>query len=464
MPSWADHIRLGQLTVKGAKANPHQAQNMALIAQRTKLKGGDLESAAGAIATAIQESAVTNINYGDRDSLGLYQQRPSMGWGTAAQVTNPTYAIDKFLSIYLPYRRQGLGWLTASHKTQRSAFASAPAKWYGESLRAARYFLGSGADTSAVTGTGGGDGGGGSTTETRDKPYEFSRGSADKKEDSWTCIGRLAAEVGWRRFTANGELWLVSDQWLVARQPKYRISEGARGVLGLSFEFETRQESTEATLRTVIGRYGLSPGDVVQIAQEGPADGKWLVATTRRDLYSAVQETTLRRAQPKLPEPAPERETVTVNVAGNDVPRANADLGSINNQAARVYRAAEVATSHNWRYSQAQRNSQRPGGFADCSSGVSWVLSQAGVPIPGAMSPNAPVSGSYLSWGQAGPGKFFTIYTNSGHIWIRWNGIGNAWRFDTSGYGDRYTASSGGRNRSTPRPTGSFVARHWAGL
>lgn len=69
MASWADHIRQGNLTVKGKKASAHQAQMMALIATRTKAKGGDLESAAGAIATSIQESNVTNINYGDRDSL-----------------------------------------------------------------------------------------------------------------------------------------------------------------------------------------------------------------------------------------------------------------------------------------------------------------------------------------------------------------------------------------------------------
>jgi hypothetical protein len=53
---------------------------------------------------------------------------------------------------------------------------------------------------------------------------------------------------------------------------------------------------------------------------------------------------------------------------------------------------------------------------------------------------------------------------NAGHIWIRWNGIGPAWRFDTSSYGDSYTGSSGGRNRSTPRPSGGFVQRHWPGL
>ena len=432
---------------------------MALIVSRTRGKGGDLESAAGAIATAIQESNITNINHGDRDSLGLFQQRPSMGWGTAAQVTTPTYAIDKFLSIYLPYRRQGLGWLQASHKTQRSAFASAPAKWYPEALRAAKYFMGASAGSADVTSTTGDGGDTRTISETRDKPYEFSRGTVDKRENSWDCIGRLGEEVNWRRFSKNGELWFVSEEWLNKQRALYRLSETTRGVLALSFDFETRQRAAEATLRAVAGRYALAPGDVVELVDEGPANGKWLVATTRRELTSAVLEVGLKRSTPRLPEPAPERETrtTTVTVAGNDVPRANPDLGSTNSQAQRAYNAAAQATSWNWRYSQPNRNRQGPGGYADCSSGVSWVLDQAGIPIPGAMRPNAPVSGSYLSWGQPGPGKFFTVYTNSGHIWIRWNGIGPMWRFDTGG-------GSGGRNWSTPRSMGGFVARHWAGL
>ena len=40
----------------------------------------------------MQESKVRNITYGDRDSLGLFQQRPSQGWGTPEQILNPEYS------------------------------------------------------------------------------------------------------------------------------------------------------------------------------------------------------------------------------------------------------------------------------------------------------------------------------------------------------------------------------------
>lgn len=49
-----------------------------------------------ALATALQESGLRNLTYGDRDSIGLFQQRPSQGWGSRAQILDPVYASTKF--------------------------------------------------------------------------------------------------------------------------------------------------------------------------------------------------------------------------------------------------------------------------------------------------------------------------------------------------------------------------------
>jgi hypothetical protein len=311
--SWEEHASRGNLTVKGRRASGEQAMHAAMIRSRCVAKGsGDTETVAGAIATAIQESELRNLRGGDRDSLGLYQQRPSQGWGSVAQISNPTYAIDKFLSLYIPYRRQGMGWLQASHRTQRSAHPNAPAAWFAESTRAAKYYGGAGADASVAGGLEGSDG-----SITREKPYEFSRGSPDKPdEDSWTCIGRLADEVKWRRYEANGRIWFASDDWIVSQAPVYRLREGARGVLEISFDYETRKEVAELTARVIASRYQVSPGQVIEVADEGPANGRWILASTRQFLTSPVTELTLRRPQPKLPEPA--AETETIQVAGTD--------------------------------------------------------------------------------------------------------------------------------------------------
>lgn len=58
----------------------------------------DLPARAGtiAIATAIQESKIRNLTYGDRDSVGLFQQRPSQGWGTVEQLQDPIFATNAF--------------------------------------------------------------------------------------------------------------------------------------------------------------------------------------------------------------------------------------------------------------------------------------------------------------------------------------------------------------------------------
>lgn len=79
-----------------------------------------------AVATAIQESDLRNIDYGDRDSLGLFQQRPSQGWGTPAQVIDPVYAATAFYRALLRVPDwQTLPLTQAAQAVQRSAYPDA---------------------------------------------------------------------------------------------------------------------------------------------------------------------------------------------------------------------------------------------------------------------------------------------------------------------------------------------------
>lgn len=98
--------------------------------------------------------------------------------------------------------------------------------------------------------------------------------------------------------------------------------------------------------------------------------------------------------------------------------------------------------------------------YLDCSSSTSKALHMAG------MFPDryAWTSGDLArSYGKPGKGEFFTVYANSGHVWIklhksRWS------RFDTSSYGDSRSWKRGPRLRFLPRPTWGFTARHWPGM
>lgn len=76
------------------------------------------------LITAMTESGLVNVNHGDRDSLGLFQQRPSQGWGSPAQVRDPVYASRKFFKTLREFtgdsRHMPMG--VAAQKVQRSAF------------------------------------------------------------------------------------------------------------------------------------------------------------------------------------------------------------------------------------------------------------------------------------------------------------------------------------------------------
>lgn len=88
-----------------------------------------------ALATAYQESQLRNLPDGDRDSLGLFQQRPSQGWGTVAQIADPVYAAGKFYDALLKvdgWQRMSL--TEAAQAVQYSAFPDAYAKWEGEAV------------------------------------------------------------------------------------------------------------------------------------------------------------------------------------------------------------------------------------------------------------------------------------------------------------------------------------------
>lgn len=78
-----------------------QAHYAGIIVGRAVARGLPARAGSIAMATAYQESGIRNLDYGDRDSVGLFQQRPSQGWGTRAQILDPYYASDAFYTSLL---------------------------------------------------------------------------------------------------------------------------------------------------------------------------------------------------------------------------------------------------------------------------------------------------------------------------------------------------------------------------
>lgn len=103
-----------------------QAENAALIAAIGVHRGLPARAVSIALATAYQESKMVNIEHGDRDSLGLFQQRPSQGWGTEAQILDPVHATNAFYDALVKiHGYEGMRITEAAQKVQRSAFPEA---------------------------------------------------------------------------------------------------------------------------------------------------------------------------------------------------------------------------------------------------------------------------------------------------------------------------------------------------
>ncbi|GAB3221472.1 hypothetical protein GCM10027447_07040 [Glycomyces halotolerans] len=130
----------------------YHAATIAAVGQRD---GMGERAVAVAIATSFQESGLANIDYGDRDSVGLFQQRPSSGWGTEEEILDPVYSSFKF---YEKLRRIE-GWEEmelgdAAQAVQVSAYPDAYDQWEDEGLTVAAAFAGGQeAGVSCIAGT-----------------------------------------------------------------------------------------------------------------------------------------------------------------------------------------------------------------------------------------------------------------------------------------------------------------------
>jgi hypothetical protein len=122
---------------------PEQAQNAAIISAVALRKSLPDHAVTVALAAALQESKLLNLPYGDQDSVGLFQQRPSQGWGTATQILDPNYATSAFYDHLVSIDGwQAMPVTEAAQLVQRSAAPSAYAFWEAKARALARALTG----------------------------------------------------------------------------------------------------------------------------------------------------------------------------------------------------------------------------------------------------------------------------------------------------------------------------------
>ena len=113
--------------------SPEQTSYATTIAAVGKRMGMPDHAVSVALAAALQESKLQNLQYGDRDSLGLFQQRPSQGWGSESEVLTPHYAASAFYRRLARIRDwESLPVTTAAQRVQHSGAPLAYAQWEHE--------------------------------------------------------------------------------------------------------------------------------------------------------------------------------------------------------------------------------------------------------------------------------------------------------------------------------------------
>ena len=130
-------------TVPDVELTAAQLQNASTIAAVGLSRGLPERAVVIALATAYQESSLRNRPDGDRDSVGLFQQRPSQGWGTAAEIGDPVYAAGRFYDALVEVEDWDTGALTVvAQAVQYSGFPDAYAQWEPQATTLARQLTG----------------------------------------------------------------------------------------------------------------------------------------------------------------------------------------------------------------------------------------------------------------------------------------------------------------------------------
>lgn len=217
-----------------------QAANAATISAVGTTRGMPERAVTIALATALQESALRNIEHGDRDSLGLFQQRPSKGWGTPRQILDPVYASGKFyehLAEVPGYSRLPL--TVAAQRVQRSGFPQAYAKHEPDATLLAAALTGRASAALTCESREGGDGTAGDPAKVR---AELVRAFGPKVLPKGTSGGRAGTGAGaeamaWRELSVPVQTvdsgaaqrgWELAH-WAVARAEELRVDEVSFG-------------------------------------------------------------------------------------------------------------------------------------------------------------------------------------------------------------------------------------------
>lgn len=376
------------------RADPRDATPAQLrLAERVLDIAASLDSperAALALAEAvINETAIKNVAFGDRTSLGVLQVLDS----TARSVGIDPMDVEQCVRAFLLKGFTGAG---GAIKLAQDNPHQSPGWIAGQvmNLNVSPDFYGKwGEEARALLDAYGGISGDGERSITVTKPFEFSRGKpgGPKRENTWQCALRLADEVGWRRFMVGKRFYFISEEDLIRSRPRATVNERSPGVDSIDYDVDGRHQVDEMTITARAALWKVPPGAVVMVKDEDPfVDGRWLVATVSRTKGTSTASTIeCRRGAALLQEkkePAPESETKTIGGgAGSEdadglIDWAKGTLGTVEGSRKQQMWAASFGLSASLPW---------------CSIWIGFGLKRvAGLELPA----NPAYSGAWLGW------------------------------------------------------------------
>jgi hypothetical protein len=299
----ARHRETAGLTVKGVAATPTQIRNANIVLQTGESMNARRKVLVASIMCIIQESTMQNLEGGDRDSVGLFQQRKSMGWPASRDVAKDAQAFFS-KAIGVDRTSPNLGYGELVQRVQISAFPDAYQRWRTEAERFVNAYGIPGGDVEQnIFGQTDYD-------LSLEGDYFFYRGIPPQgggkwgKENSWDCGLRLAQEVNWRSFMSAGVWYFVTEDYLFKSQPSARITDKTEYVKEIIFDFDEGKEVSNITVTAFMKRWSAPPGSVIEIYDMGPINGRWLVTQASRSLFDVNGEITLKKPLATLPEPS----------------------------------------------------------------------------------------------------------------------------------------------------------------
>lgn len=362
------------LKIKGQAANKSQLEVCEEVLDQGSSMGANKKVMISSIMCIIDESVAHNDKGHEGVDVGPFNQNIHDGWPANGNVPQMAEAYFK-KAITNDEANPQLSLTDLVHSVQGNADPNVYAQWRKEAEQILTEY--------------GEKGIGAKHSQSYVKEYDFHVGPPDgpKGENYWEASERLAKEVNWRRFALGNTIYFVKDSDLMGRKPVAEFSEDSEGIEEINGTIDSGLPISEAIVKCRASRWWAPPGSIIKVKDTGPFNGRWLVFSIWRNLFSTECEVKIHQPEAAKPEKAPETAQVLTSGSGEALILGAHLSGGTPRQ--RIVEAAQWALAHRSQFRYAQVRPMAKSLFekkalttTDCSALATLTYKAAGVKDP----------------------------------------------------------------------------------